>query len=107
MVPMAPSKMRMRLAAAFEKAAMRSLRFMELSSGHRGQGSGSRFRGPYPEQMADGVNKIGAVQRVKVKLCAAAGRQIEDLLGGNCGGDELGRFRIVAKAVETMGERCR
>src|SRR5579883_2236321 len=59
---------------------------------------------PQAEQVTDRVNQIGAIHGVEVKIGHAAVQEIEYLLGGNRGGDQLARCRIVIEAVETVGE---
>ena len=54
------------------------------------------------EQMADRVDQIGAVHGVEVKIGDAVIDEIEHLLGGDRGGDQLARRRIVVEAVEAL-----
>ena len=62
---------------------------------------------PQPEQMADRVDQIGAVHGVEVEIGDAAVDEIEHLLGGDRGGDELAGGRIVIEAVEALGQPIR
>src|SRR5580658_8162412 len=106
MVPMAPSSTRMRSAARprsvcslWDWIAMR-LRSLRL-------GWGARFGAPpvagtQPQQMADRIGQVGAVHRVEVEIGHTMINQIEHLLGGDRGGDQLARCRIVVEAVEAM-----
>ena len=59
---------------------------------------------PQPEQMADRVDEIGAVHGVEVEFGDAVIDQVDHLLGGDRGGDQLARRRIVVEAVEALGE---
>ncbi len=54
--------------------------------------------------MADGVDEIGAVHRVEMEIGDAAVDQIDHLLGGDRGGDQLARGGVVIEAVEALGE---
>ena len=64
-------------------------------------------RGPQSEQMADRVDKVGAVHRVEMEIGDAAVEKIEHLLGGHGRGDQLARGRIVVQSGEALGEPCR
>src|SRR5580692_3125066 len=98
MVPMAPSSTRMRSAASrrsvvsvadfFDADATMELRAL-LFRNNAGAGAVCNAR-PQPEQMADCVDEIGAVHGVEVKVGDAMIDQIEHLLGGYRGGDQLG-----------------
>ena len=54
--------------------------------------------------MADGIDEVGAVQRVEVKLGDALIDQAEHLLGGDGGGHQIARLLIVIEALETVAE---
>ena len=55
-------------------------------------------------RMADRVDQVGAVHGVEVELGDAAVDQVDHLLGGDRGGDQLARGRIVIEPVEALGE---
>ena len=57
--------------------------------------------------MADRVNQIGAVHGVEMEVGDAALDQIEHLLGGDRGGDQLSRRHVVVEPVEALGEPAR
>ena len=63
--------------------------------------------GPQPEQMAHGVDQVGAVHGVEVEIGDAAVDQIEHLLGGDRGGDQLAGGGIVVETVEALGQPIR
>ena len=50
--------------------------------------------------MADGVDEIGAVERVEVELADALVDQLHDLLGGDRRRNQLRGLRVVVEAVE-------
>ena len=50
--------------------------------------------------MADGVDQVGAVQRVEVELADALIDQVHDLLGGDRGGHQMGGLRVGLEPVE-------
>src|SRR3984957_10713260 len=112
MVPMAPSSTRMRSAASrrsvvsvgdfFDADATMDLCALLFRSG-AGADTGRAAR-PQPEQMADRVDEIGAVHGVEVKVGDTMIHQIEHLLGGDRGGDQLAGGGIVVEAVKTVGE---
>ena len=54
--------------------------------------------------MADRVDEVGAVHGVEMKVGDAVIDQIEHLLGGDGGGDQLAGGGIVVEAVEAVGE---
>ena len=56
------------------------------------------------EQMADRVDQVGAVHRVEVEVAHAAIDQVEHLLGGDRGGDQLARRHVVVEPGEAVGE---
>ena len=58
---------------------------------------------PDPEQMANGVNEIGAVQSVEVKLRDAARDKVHNLFGRNRCRNKLRRFQIFRQALEAFG----
>ncbi len=92
---MAPSMIRMRCLAAALKRGDALFAGHAVTASWRGHGLG-----PQPQQVADGVDEIGAVQRVEVELADALIDQVHHLLGCHGGGDEMGRLRIVVEAVE-------
>src|SRR5580692_2649474 len=115
MVPMAPSSTRMRSAASrrsvvsvgdlFDADATMDLRALLFGcNASAGAVDGAR---PQAEQVADRVNEIGAVHRVEMKIGDAVIDQIEHLLGGDGGGDQLAGGGIVVEAVEAVGEPSR
>src|SRR5580700_4462636 len=105
MVPMAPSSTRMRSAASrrsivsvadfFDADATMDLRALLF----RSNASGNTWRGarPQPEQTADGVDEIGAVHGVEVKVRDAVIHQVEHLLGSDNGGDHFAGGGIVVE----------
>src|SRR5580692_4423808 len=111
-VPMAPSSTRMRSAASrrsvvsvadfLDTNATMDLRTL-LFRNNASAGAVCDAR-PQPEQVADRVNEIGAVHGVEVKIGDAVIDEIEHLLGGNCGGDQLAGGGVVVEAVEAVGE---
>ena len=58
---------------------------------------------PDPEQVADGVNEIGAVQSVEVKLRDAAGDKVHDLFGRHRSRNKLRCLRIFHQAIKPLG----
>ena len=54
--------------------------------------------------MADRVNQIGPVQRVEVKGLHPLVHEIDHLLGGDRGGHEMARRRIIVEALESARE---
>ena len=54
--------------------------------------------------MADGVDEVGAVQRVEVELGDAAVDEAHDLVGANRGGDEIAGLLVVLQPFETPAE---
>ena len=62
---------------------------------------------PQAEQMADRVDQVGAVHGVEVEVGDAAIDEIEHLLGGDRGGDELAGGGVVVEAVEALGQPVR
>ena len=50
--------------------------------------------------MADGVDEIGAVQRVEMELPDALIDEVQHLLGGDGSRHQMGGRRIVVQAVE-------
>jgi len=57
--------------------------------------------------MADREDQIGAIHRVEMKRGDAAVDEVEHLLGGDCGGDQLARRCIVFKAMKPLSEPAR
>src|ERR1700680_2788354 len=112
MVPMAPSSTRMRSAASrrsvvsvgdfFDMDATMDLRALLLRRG-AGADTGRAAR-PQPEQVADGVDEIGAVHGVEMKVGDAVIHQVEHLFGGDGGGEQLAGCGIVVEAVEAVGK---
>src|SRR5664280_1063994 len=101
MVPIAPSSTRMRSLIA-STTASRTLGGDAVTS--IDSGSGCLFhRRPQAQQVADRIDKVGAVHGVKMEIGDAAIDQIEHLLGGDGGGDQLARCRIGVEAVEASG----
>src|SRR5580698_8246672 len=107
MVPIAPSSTRMRSAASWRSVAsiwdadfgiaLRALRFRL----QRRPGAEILSR-TKSEQVADGVNQIGAVHGVEVKVGHAVIDEIQYLLGGDRGGDQLPGRGIIVEAVEAI-----
>src|SRR5271165_2938495 len=62
---------------------------------------------PQAQQMTHRVDEIGAVHGVEVKVGDAAIDEIEHLLGGNRGRDQLARRYIFVQAVETSCQPVR
>src|SRR4051812_13542858 len=54
--------------------------------------------------MADGIDEVGAVQRVEVKLGNTLIDQPEHLLGGNGGSDQMARLLVVVQAFEAVAK---
>src|SRR5277367_6287084 len=104
MVPMAPSSTRMRSAArlrsVFSLADWISINLRSLRLGMGVRFPALLFVGPQPQQVADRVNQVGAVHRVEVEISYTVVNQIEHLLGGDRGGDQLAGRRIVIEAIE-------
>src|SRR4051812_19362659 len=106
MVPMAPSSTRMRSAAS----DLISLRVLPTGTDtfiHSKFSSGFLSRRSQPQQMADRVDKIGAVHGVKMKVRDAAIDQVEHLLGRDRSRDQLSGRDVVIEAVESLGEPAR
>ena len=57
--------------------------------------------------MAHRVNQVGAVHGVEVEIGHAAINQIDHLLGGNGGGDQLAGGGIVLEPFEPLGQPSR
>src|SRR5262245_11819585 len=57
--------------------------------------------------MTDGVDEIGAVQRVEVKIVDAPGHEAEHLFGGDGSGNEIARLLVVLQSLESMAEPVR
>ena len=93
----------MRSLAACFSAAMRSFAGHCAASALRY----GRRTGRKPKQMADGVDEVGAVQRVEVELGDAPVDQAHDLLGGDRGGHEVARLLVVIQAFESVAEPVR
>src|SRR5262249_31608708 len=119
MVPMAPSSTRMRSAASWRSVCSRgdgtgtdirtnsgalALGFCE--SGH-GLLALRRALRPQSQQMADRVDEVGAVHGVEVEVGDAAIDQIEHLLGGDRGGDELAGRGVLVEAVDALRQPIR
>ena len=66
--------------------------------------SAKALAGRKPEQMADGIDEVGAVQRVEVKLGDALIDEAEHLLGGDGGSHQMARLLIVVEAFESVAE---
>ena len=56
------------------------------------------------KHMADGIDKIGAVQRIEMKFRDAMFRQIQDLFGGDGCGGKPARLLIVFQALEAAND---
>ena len=56
--------------------------------------------GSQPQQMADGIDEVGAVQRVEMELADALIDEVHHLLGRHRGGDEVRGLRIGLEPVE-------
>src|SRR5262249_4007468 len=59
------------------------------------------------EQMTHGVDQVGAVHGVEVEIGDAAIDEIEHLLGGDRGGDELAGGGVLLETLEPMGQPVR
>src|SRR4029450_9120666 len=57
--------------------------------------------------MTDGVDEIGAVQRVEVKIVDALVDEAEHLLGGDGSGNEVARLLVVLQSLESVAEPVR
>src|SRR5262245_28737236 len=57
--------------------------------------------------MTDGVDEIGPVQRVEVKIVDALVDEAEHLFGGDGGGNEIARLLVVLQSYESMAEPVR
>src|SRR6478752_7525311 len=105
---MAPSSTRMR-SAARRRSVVSAAVFIAKTSSHflpcrkRKRSAGRNVRAN-AEQVADREHEIGAVHCVEVEIGDAVIDEVQHLLGGDRGGDELARGRIVVEAVEALGE---
>ena len=54
--------------------------------------------------MADGVDEVGAVERVEVELAHAVVDQVHDLLGGDRGRHQACRLGIVVEPLEALAQ---
>src|SRR5882762_2239411 len=95
MVPMAPSSTRMRSRAS----ASRAVRLGEVGT-VIGSSGFLRAIGANAEQMADREHEVGAVHGVEVEGVDAVLGELLHLAGGNGGGNQLARIRIVVEPVE-------
>src|SRR6516164_6288370 len=59
------------------------------------------------QQVADRVDEVGAVHGVEVEIAHAAVDQVEHLLGGDRGGDQLAGGDVVFQTLEAVGEPLR
>src|SRR5262249_41026919 len=57
--------------------------------------------------MADGIDEVGAIQRVEVELGDALIDEAAHLLSGNGGRNEIARLLVVVEALESMAEPFR
>src|SRR5262245_35501934 len=57
--------------------------------------------------MTDGVDEIGAVQRVVVKIVDGLVDEAEYLVGGDGGGNEVARLLVVLQSLESVAEPVR
>src|SRR5262245_14449803 len=57
--------------------------------------------------MTNGIDEIGAVQRVEVKTVDALVDEAEHLLGGDGGGNEVARLLVVLQFLESVAEPVR
>jgi hypothetical protein len=57
---------------------------------------------PDPQQMADGVNEVGAVQRIKVKLRNPTRDKVHDLFGGHRRRNKLRCLWIFRQALKAL-----
>ncbi len=95
---MAPSMIRMRVGGGFLERGDALLACHALTASLAAAG---RYPlRPQPQQMADGVDQIGPVQRVEVELPDALIDQVHDLLGGHGGSHQMGGLRVVVEPVE-------
>src|SRR6202042_174399 len=110
-VPMAPSRTRMRSAAsrrsvdsAFDVGASLFIGLRALLHSCGSRRAGRAMVRPHAEQVADRINKIGAVHGVKMEVSDAVIDEIDHLFGGDGRGDQLPRRRIVVETVEAVGK---
>src|SRR5271169_4451569 len=105
---MAPSSTRMR-SAARRRSVVSAAGVIAETSSHslpcrkRKRSAGCDVRAN-TEQVADREHEIGAVHSVEVEIGDAVIDEVEHLFGGDRGGDELARRRIVVEAFEALGE---
>src|SRR4051794_40220499 len=105
MVPMAPSRTRMRsLARRRSTASTGDISGCETDSDIRPT---ALLRGllhcrPQAKKVADGIHQVGPVHRVEMKVGHAAIDEVEHLFGGDSGGNELARRRIIVEALEPV-----
>src|SRR5579863_4020397 len=102
MVPIAPSSTRIRSAATRRSFCSASdIDLVSELAMRSGALLHSSQAGPQSQEMTDGVDQVGAVHRVEVEIGHAAVDQIDHLLGGDRGRDQLAGGGIVVEAVET------
>ena len=58
--------------------------------------------GPHAQQVADGVDEVGAVHRVEMEVPHAAVEQVDDLLGRHRGGDQPAGRGVVVEPLEAV-----
>src|SRR5688572_4153877 len=104
---MAPSSTRMRSAAIRRSSASSGGMLNSIGAHSRRSFLLVRRLRPQSEQVADGVDEVGAVHGVEMKVGNAAVDEVEHLLGSHRGSDELARRRIVIETVEALGQPTR
>src|SRR5215471_9033143 len=77
------------------------------SRGHPLPSGEGRICWSQPQQVANRIDKVGAIHCVEVECRDTTIDKVEDLFGGDCGGNQLACGRILIEALETIGNPCR